>query len=126
MAKSLIAEFLNERHLKVAPSMSTEGFMNSALFQMIMSGDAKLPLERVEEVADLLRCDKHELFRLAMRQFYDDNAINLFKRMLGPPLTDEEQIWLHEIRSANEGPVLAPSGTAKRLVRALANPYGSE
>jgi len=123
MQKPSVAEFLNERRLEIAPSMSAESFLDSRHFQMILSGDAKLPLDRVEEVADRLGCDKHELFRMAMRQFYDDSAIGLFERMLAPPVSDEEQMWLNEIRSANEA-VLAPSGMAKRLVRALAKSPG--
>ncbi|KOF16036.1 hypothetical protein AC244_21770 [Ensifer adhaerens] len=126
MTNLSIWEFLNERRLEVTPTASKESFLESRLFQMVLSGDAKLPLDLVEEVAELMGCDKHQLFRMAMRQFYDDKAISLFERMLGSPVTDEEQKWLHEIRSAVDGPVSAPSGMAKRLVRALAKPNGSE
>lgn len=120
MTELSIAEFLNARCRELGPSMHAESFVDSRHFRVVLSGDAKLPLDRVEEVADRLECDKHDLFRLAMRQFFDDSAIGLFERMFARPLSDEEQMWLDEIRSAVTGPVSAPSGTARRLVRALA------
>ncbi|MGO8134371.1 hypothetical protein ACC730_38310, partial [Rhizobium ruizarguesonis] len=67
MQKPSITEFLKERRLEITPSKSAESFLDSRHFQMILSGGAKLPLDRVEEVADRLGCDKHELFRMAMR-----------------------------------------------------------
>lgn len=125
MINTSIYQFLNDRRLAVTQVENTGTFLDTRLFQMIRSGDAKLPLDRVEEVADLLNCDKHELFSMAMRQFYDDKAISTFERMLATPLTSEEQGWLHIIRSASDGPVAKPSVTAKRLVRALAKTQGA-
>lgn len=125
MINTSIYQFLNDRRLAVTLVENTGTFLDTRLFQMIRSGDAKLPLDRVEEVADLLNCDKHELFSMAMRQFYDDKAISTFERMLATPLTSEEQEWLHIIRSASDGPVAKPSVMAKRLVRALAKTQGA-
>lgn len=125
MINTSIYQFLNDQRLAVTQVENTGTFLDTRLFQMIRSGDAKLPLDRVEEVADLLNCDKHELFRMAMRQFYDDKAISTFERMLATPLTSEEQEWLHVIRSASDGPVAKPSVMAKRLVRALAKTQGA-
>ncbi|MVO95508.1 hypothetical protein [Rhizobium leguminosarum] len=124
MNKPSIGEFLNARCLELTPSINAESYIGSRHFAMVLSGEAKLPLDRVEEVAGRLRCNKHELFRLAMHQFFDDVAIGLFERMLAQPVSDEEQMWLNEIRSANYGPVSAPSGTSKRLLRALAKAQG--
>lgn len=120
-----VADFLKERVGKTDGIESDSKFLEGKIFEMVLRGDAKLSLDRVEEVALALDCDARQLFRLAAGQFYDEDALCLFERMLGPPLTDHEQIWLNVIRSANEGPVLAPSGTAKRLVGALARAQGS-
>ena len=102
-----------------------EGVLGDRIFQMVLGGYAKLPLDRVEEVAMALGCDARQLFRLAARQFYDKKALCLFERMLGTPMTNEEQDWLHEIRSAADGPVAEPSRVAKRLLRALIRPRAS-
>lgn len=125
-SENAVATFLRERLAEANRVGSESNFLDSKFFEMVLRGDAKLSLDRVEEVASTLNCNARQLFRLAAGQFYDEDAICLFERMLGPPLTDEEQMWLNAIRSANEGPVLAPSGTAKRLARALAKPYDSE
>ncbi|MBY5917742.1 hypothetical protein HFO77_25450 [Rhizobium leguminosarum] len=119
---SNLVSLLNDR---VSGALVPSGsFVTGSLFQMILRGDAKLPLDRVEEVASAIGADVRQLFRLAARQFYDEDAIRLFERMLDTPMTNEEQMWLKEIRSAAIGPVSAPSGMAKRLVRALAAPKG--
>ncbi|WLS09366.1 hypothetical protein Q9314_06225 [Shinella sumterensis] len=115
-----------QMHLAELQSSAREGgILGDRLFQMILGGNAKLPLDRVEEVAMALGCDARQLFRLATRQFYDEKTICLFERMLGTPMTNEEQKWLQEIRSAADGPVAEPSGVAKRLVLALIRPKAS-
>lgn len=115
-----LVDFLTVKSSAAAVRGNEKGFCGTRLFAVVLSGDAKLPLDRVEEVSDLLECDKHELFRLAMRQFFDDSAIDLLESMCARSLSNEEQMWLDEIRSAATGPVSAPSSMAKRLVRALA------
>lgn len=120
-----VAVFLKERILENNGSMGDNSFADSKFFELILRGEAKLPLDRVEEVADLLDCDKHQLFRMAMHQFYDEKAIALLERMLGVPMTAEEQKWLHVVRSAADGPVAEPSGVARRLVTALVKPQAS-
>lgn len=119
-----LVDFLTVKSSAGAVQVNETGFCGTRLFAMVLRGEAKLPLDRVEEVADRLECDKHDLFRLAMRQFFDDSAMGLFERMCARPLSDEEQMWLDEIRSAATGPVSAPSGMAKRLVRALVKSPG--
>ncbi|MBY5439339.1 hypothetical protein [Rhizobium leguminosarum] len=123
-AINLVAH-LNERIAEMSVPVPTDSFLASPLFHMVLRGDVKLPLDRVEEVASVIGVDVRQLFRLAARQFYDEAAICLFERMLGTPMTNEEQKWLHEIRSAADGPVAEPSRTARRLVRALVKPQVS-
>lgn len=120
MIETSIRDFLIEQHRAIAPFKSKETVLDTPLFQMVLSGAAKLPLDHVEEVADLLSCNKHELFRMAMRQFYDQQTTSLFERMLGCAMSDNELQWLDVIRSASPSPVAKPNPSARRLVRALA------
>lgn len=117
-----LAEFLKAQLATFHLEERTSGFVGSRFFEMVIRGEAKLPLDRVEEVAGLLGCDRRKLFRLAMRQFYEEDSISLIERMFCGSVTDEEQKWLDAIRSAEDGPVAEPNGTAKRLLRALVKP----
>lgn len=122
MNKTAIIDFLKDQLARAEISVGEGGFLDSYLFRMVLVGDAKLPLDKVEEVAAGLGCDPHHLFRLAMQQFYDEEVVRLLDRMFVVPLTAEEQKWLHEIRSAACGPVAEPSVMAKRLLRGLVKP----
>lgn len=124
---SVLVDFLKARLSETEVPAGEGSILTSPLFQMILRGDAKLPLDRVEEVATALGCDdRQQLFRLAMRQFYDEEAVCLFERMLAFRVSKTEQMWLHEIRSASEKPVPEPNSMAKRLVRALVQAGGPE
>ncbi|MEQ1403592.1 hypothetical protein ABK249_01485 [Neorhizobium sp. Rsf11] len=121
-----LVAFLQKQIAEMSVPASSESYLVSPLFQLILRGEAKLPLDRVEQVARAMGVDIQLLFRLAMRQFYDEESVSLFERMLRTPVTHEEQQWLDAIRSAADGPVAEPSGMARRLLRALANPSASE
>jgi hypothetical protein len=114
-----IVDFLNARLAEAKILTGDAGFLESPFFQMVLAGNAKLPLHRVGEVADFLGCDRGMLFRLAMRQFYTDAAISTFEEMLVYDTSENERTWLNEIRAAANGEVPMPSANARRLVRAL-------
>lgn len=120
MSEPSLTDFLVERYSLVEQADNSASFLGTRLFKMILSGDAKLPLDRVEEVANLLDCDSRHLFRMAMRQFYDKESASMFERMLSNPLSQNEQQWLDIIRKASGEDVAAPSTMARQLVRALA------
>jgi len=122
MIEPSLTDFLTERYRLVEHTHDSVSFLGTRLFKMILAEDAKLPLDRVEEVANLLDCDRGQLFRMAMRQFYDNQSISNFEKMLSNPLSENEQQWLDLIRSASGDEVAAPSAIAKRLLRALAKP----
>ena len=98
MIKSSLTDYLVERYRLVEQTDNSASFLGTRLFKMILSGDAKLPLDRVEEVANLLDCDSRHLFRMAMHQFYDKESVSMFELMLSNPLSQFEQQWLDLIR----------------------------
>lgn len=53
------------------------GFRSPGMLDMIASGEAKLPLDRVEGLAHGLECDPAALMRLALPQFMDDRTARL-------------------------------------------------
>lgn len=55
------------------------------VLRLVLDSNAKLPLDRVADVAALLECDARGLFLVALTQFYNNDAIQLLERMLAPP-----------------------------------------
>lgn len=68
-------------------NMNLDGPSNSTvhLVRLLLDGKAKLPLDKVAEVAVMLKCDERALFRVALAQFYNSETIALIERMLGAP-----------------------------------------
>ncbi|WP_037436330.1 hypothetical protein [Sinorhizobium fredii] len=122
---SAIVDFLKPKVAETNVPEDEGGFLQSQLFTLILSGNAKLPLDRVEDVAKLLGCDKRQLFRLALLQFYTEDAVRLLENMLANPITDAEKMWLNEIRSAAAGAVQEPNCIARRFVRVLSRTRAS-
>lgn len=116
---SILVDFLKARLSETEVQAGEVSILTSPLFHMVLRGDAKLPLDRVEDVAEPLGCDKRELFRLAMLQFYTEDAVRLFEKMLTDHVTEAEKMWLHEIRSAAVGEVREPGSVCRRFIRTL-------
>lgn len=53
------------------------GFRSPGMLDMIASGEAKLPLDRVQDLAHGLECDPAALMRLALPQFMEDRTARL-------------------------------------------------
>ena len=72
---SLLREIAGHKELpKIAQDA---GFRSANMLNMIASGEAKLPLDRVEKLASALECDPNELMRLALAQFMEDRVVRL-------------------------------------------------
>lgn len=90
------------------------------LVRLVLDGAAKLPLDRVADLAALLRCDARHLFRLSLAQFYSQDNIRLLETMLGArELNADEEAWLTVIRNASNGEMKPPSRIARGVIRAL-------
>jgi hypothetical protein len=80
------------------PSGSPENVL-----RLVLLG-AKLPLDKVADVAALIECDARCLFRVALMQFYRDDTIQLLERMLGQSERNPaEEAWLSLVRRAAGG-----------------------
>ncbi|WP_313558663.1 hypothetical protein [Agrobacterium cavarae] len=92
------------------------------LVRLILDGIAKMPLDKVADVAVILGCDARELFRAALAQFYSADTIELMERMLGPQERSiGEQAWVDFIRRAAPDRVEPPNRFARRLLWTLLN-----
>lgn len=58
------------------------GLRHANMLSAIKTGDAKLPLERVGDLAHSLECDPHELMKLALQQFHDAGVVHLIEEAM--------------------------------------------
>lgn len=92
------------------------------MLRLVLEGTAKLPLDKVEAVAALIGSDARNLFRLALPQFYSQDAIALMERMLGPQSRGSgEDAWVNFVRRAAPDGVEPPGRFARRLLWTLLN-----
>jgi hypothetical protein len=75
-ANSAICKFLNERvralaHIKSPQEIATElGYSRPNYFLMILNGDTRLPLDKVQLLTKALQVDQKLLFRLALEAHF--------------------------------------------------------
>lgn len=115
-----LAELMTSAGLR----MDLDGPSNSPehLVRLVLGGKAKLPLDKVAEVAVMLKCDERALFRVALAQFYSSDTVALFERMFGPPEWGAgEEAWVRFLRRAAPADVPPPDRFARRLLWTLLN-----
>ena len=83
------------------------GFKNQNMITMIKQGTAKLPLDRVPQMAKVLEVDPAFLFRLALEQFYEPSAVKMLNAVLDAPLSKNERAILNHIRERGNDPELS-------------------
>ena len=98
--------FLRQQYDSISSSTGLEelasaaGFERAQTLQLILDGEARLPLDRVRDVAHAFDCDPRFLFRLTLHQIMPDaHAVD---ELLGPCVTRNEIAWLEFIRAASD------------------------
>lgn len=92
------------------------------LVHVILDGTAKMPLDKVTDIAAMLNCDDRALFRVALAQFYSADTIALMERMLGPQERSVgEEAWVSFVRSMAPDDVQPPDSFARNMLRSLLN-----
>lgn len=90
------------------------------LVRLVLEGNAKMPLDKVPAVADILNCDDRALFRVALTQFYSAGTVALLDRMLGPQERSAgEDAWVSFVRSVAPDDVRPPDRFARNIMRTL-------
>ncbi|OEO29778.1 hypothetical protein VW23_001650 [Devosia insulae DS-56] len=79
-----VAKRIDElRHRKSQRAIAhIAGLRHANMLSAIKTGDAKLPLERVGDLARSLECDPHELMKLALQQFHDAGVVHLIEEAM--------------------------------------------
>lgn len=120
-----LVKYLDRRIQELRPRKSqaqiaTEaGFAQANMLAMLKSGASKLPLDRVPGLAAALECDPKFLFLAAIDQLGGQAHEIAFKQIFGTVVSENELIWLGEIRRASDHSDPIPSRNARRILHAL-------
>jgi len=106
-ADTRLAQYTERRILELKSKKSQGqiasevGYTNPNMVTMIKNGASKLALDRVPSMARALECDPAYLMRLALEQAVGDTAAQAIIEIHGTPITENELVWLEEIRDAS-------------------------
>lgn len=91
------------------------GFTKSSIIYSFISGEAKVPIDRVSDLAGALGCDAGHLFLLALEQWFEPESFGRIREMFRLPLSQNELAWLAAIQKASNetDPQLTPERATK-------------
>ncbi|WP_254275401.1 helix-turn-helix transcriptional regulator [Halomonas sp. 3H] len=99
-----VSEFIVERQAELGVAnrdlAEAAGYHNQNVITMIRRGKTKLPLDKVEPFARVLRVDSAWLFRLAMSEYMPE-TLRMIEQCCGPMTTNNERCMLEVWRHAN-------------------------
>ncbi|WP_326894450.1 helix-turn-helix transcriptional regulator (plasmid) [Rhizobium beringeri] len=86
------------------------GYSNPNMITMLKLGHVKLALDRVPAMAKALNVDPLDLFKIALTQFYDEQAVRFLTEIIEGGISPSEKKILQIIRDAsgNDTPQLTP------------------
>jgi transcriptional regulator with XRE-family HTH domain len=124
-ANSAIAKFLdkqidNLKGVKTQREIADEiGYDNPNMISMFKRGEAKVPLDKIPQLAKALGVDAAHLFRLALEQYWPDQA-KLILDIFGRTATEnEEAILLKKWRVASRDMDPASSARIETVVKTM-------
>lgn len=102
-----LVPYLTRRILELKPKKTQAeialqaGFVAVNMMSMVKSGAAKLPFDRVPDLADALEYDRAYLMLLALEQAVGKTAAAAIVEVFGTPVTTNERQWLEELRDVS-------------------------
>ena len=97
------------------------GFVNANMISILKNGAAKLPLDRVPDMARALECDERRLFMMAIQQHGHESTRGAIERIFGTIVTANEVTWITELRDASDHSDPALTMRARKGLRAIFN-----
>ncbi|MFN3547146.1 MAG: XRE family transcriptional regulator [Mesorhizobium sp.] len=122
---SRLAEFLDRRILELSPRKSQKeiavqaGFRTPNVLSMLKTGTTKVPIDRVPALAKALECDVRFLFMLALEQLGGSMTASAINEIVGTIVTENEVVWLKELRDASDGSDPRLTQRARTALRAI-------
>ncbi len=84
-------------------------------------GERKVPLDMIKPLAEILDCDRNQLFILALRTWFNEEFFSQLEETFGTAQeTEAERGWLAALREIYGGSVPEITATMHRRIRVLA------
>ncbi|MBB2836282.1 UNVERIFIED_ORG: hypothetical protein GGD51_006478 [Rhizobium esperanzae] len=100
---SEVAKFI-QAHLANSPYTVEEitlllGFRGPDMVEGFLRGDRKVPLDKVQVLAEALGCDRRQLFESVLRSWFDIEFLDAIKEIFaGGSSSSTEQEWIRFLR----------------------------
>lgn len=120
LAEHITAKIADVQHFKSQKRIAQEvGFDSPNFVSMLKTGEARLPIDRVVDLAKSLECDPAELMHLTLNAAFGREVAGEIVELLGGPLTDRERelLRLARVYSGNDVPPL--SRIKRRFLREI-------
>lgn len=98
IAKSVLALKARKTQAEIA---TQAGFTSANMISMLKSGAIRLPLDRVQPVANALEVDAGYLMLLALEQMVGDTDAKAIVEILSGAVTRHEMSWIEALREAS-------------------------
>ena len=124
-ANTRLARFIERRILELSGTKSQKeiaheaGFKNANMLSMIKSGDSKLAIDRVPDLAKALDCDPKALCLMALEQAGLETTLKAIEDIFNTIVTENETAWLKEIRDASGGSDPRLTQRARAAIRSI-------
>lgn len=124
-AHTRLARFVERRILELSGTKTQKeiareaGFTNANMLSMIKSGDTKLALDRVPDLAKALDSDPKALFMMALEQAGLETTKKAVEDIFGTIVSANEVAWLEEVRDAAGGSDPRLTARARTAIRSL-------
>ncbi|WP_319412101.1 helix-turn-helix transcriptional regulator [uncultured Cohaesibacter sp.] len=79
------------------------GYNNQNMIAMLKTGGVKLALDRVPAMAQALKVDPLDLFKIALTQFYDEDTCKALLGIIEADLSPVEREILEIVRASSSG-----------------------
>lgn len=120
-AAALVADRVRDlAHCKTQAEIAAEaGFPNPNMLTYLKNGRNKVPLDRVPNLAKALEVDPAYMMRLSLDQSIGATAAKAITEILGTPVSENERLWLEEIRDASDNSDPRPTGRSRAVLRKM-------
>ena len=118
-SRSDLALFIDEcasatgrTYLKIALAA---GYSSANIIQAFIADQAKVPLDRVADLAHALECDASKLLELTLERHFNPETFIRMRSLFIKDITDNERAWLAALQEASGEP--DPVLTQERAAR---------